>query len=335
MLQLKNDTPFQANMHLMPGPDGIDSLFTVVKGTFTLDAEPRPADEQVPVVLADEYYGEPGETSIRAASDLSLTKPGTDVLLVGHAYAARGRTVSEMDVTLSVGPVYKTVRVIGDRVWQKSGIGVSMSAPLPFEAMPLTWERAFGGSDTVDSELRAEACNPVGTGFRAPDGDVELDGLPLPNLEDPRHLIGSWKDNPPPACFAPLCAHWEPRRSYAGTYDEKWKRERAPYLPDDFDTRFFQVAPPDLVMSGHLKGSEPVEVFGASPSGALQFRLPAVALRIAYVLDSDTHLQPANLDTIIIEPDAARFALVWSAVLVCDKNARRVKQVGVTALGRA
>ena len=331
MLQLKNDTPFQANLLLMPDPDGIDSLFTVVKGTFTLDAEPQPADEHVPVVLADEYHGEPGESSIKAASDVSLAKPGTDVLLVGQAYAPRGRAIAQMDVSLGVGPIFKVVRVFGDREWRSDGIGHSMTAPVPFETMPLVWERAYGGRDCVGSELRAEVSNPVGAGYRAKDGEKELQGLAVPNLENPRQLIGSWKDTPPPACFAPICAHWEPRRSFAGTYDERWQQERAPYLPEDFDSHFFQLASLDLVVDGGLRGGEPVEVLGATPSGVLRFRLPQVVPRVTYVLDGSREERPAKMDTVLIRPDEGRLILVWRAVLSCDKDARRVRVTEVQA----
>lgn len=327
MLQFVNDTPFQGTILLLPDRDGIDSLFTVVKGTFTVADRPLPAEEQLPVVLADEYYGEPGASSIKVPSDVSLVKPATDVLLVGQAYAPGGRPAAVMDVSLTVGPLQKIVRVFGDRFWQSDGVGQYATEPQPFQTMPLVWERAFGGVDRAGSELRAEVRNPVGAGYRAHDGEKELDGLPFPNLEDPNEPITSWKQSPAPACFAPICAHWQPRQSYAGTYDEGWQRQRAPYLPKDFDPRFFQLAPPGLVAPGYLQGGEWVEVRGATASGILSFQLPAVNLSVTYVLDGNPNVQPANLDTVIIEPDENRVILVWRAVLQCDKKALRVSEV--------
>jgi len=335
MLQFENDTPFQGTILLLPDPDGVDSLFTVVKGTFTLADRPLPAEEQIPIVLADEYYGEPGASSVKVPSDVSLTKPATDVLLVGRAHAPGGRPAAVMDVSLAVGPLGKTVRVFGDRFWRSDGVGLYMTEPQPFQTMPLVWERAYGGMDRAGPELRAEVRNPVGRGYRAADGERQLDGLPLPNLEDPTEPITSWKQSPAPACFAPVCAHWQPRQSYAGTYDEDWQRQRAPYLPTDFDPRFFQLAPPGLVAPGHLQGGEPVEVRGATPSGVLKFQLPMVDLRITYVLDGDPIVQPANLDTVIIEPDEDRLILAWRAVLQCDKRALRVSEVRAALLEAA
>jgi hypothetical protein len=256
VLQLKNPTGLAAAIFLSPDPDGVDTLYAVVKGTFALapgldGAEPPLAPEQVPVALAPEYGGDPLASSLRVPSDVSLVKPATDVLLVGHAYAPHGRATTCVDVSLAAGSLRKTVRVVGDRVWLRSGLGPVASEPAPFTAMPLVWERAFGGTDVVGGVPHAEARNPVGAGYREPDGTRPLDLLPLPNLEDPASPVTSPALGPTPACFAPISEHWAPRRHHAGTYDEAWQRQRAPYLPADFDPRFFQLAPPDQIAPGY------------------------------------------------------------------------------------
>jgi len=226
MLQLKNPTGLAATVFLSADPEGVDTLYAVVKGTFALDApldaagEPPLAPEQVPVTLAPEHCGDPATSSFRVASDVHLLKPATDVLLVGHAHAPGGRPTTWMDVALAVGPVRKMVRVIGDRVWLHDAVWAP-SDPVPFTTMPLVWERAFGGREEVEGVPHEEPRNPVGAGFRATDPTV---GMPLPNLEDPSAPVTSWKAGPTPACFAPLCAHWMPRRQWAGTYDARWER---------------------------------------------------------------------------------------------------------------
>jgi hypothetical protein len=197
------------------------------------------------------------------------------------------------------------------------------------------WERAFGGTDRKGAELRGEPRNPVGAGYRARDGEKALDGLALPNLEDPGDLISSWKDAPPPAGCGPICGHWEPRKSYAGTYDEQWQKQRAPYLPKDFDPRFLQLAPPGLVAPGYLQAGASAEVRGATPSGVLRFQFPPVRIEVTYLLDNAPQPRPANLDTVLIEPDANRVVLVWRSVLRCDKKALRVNEVRTAALKAA
>lgn len=327
MLQFVNDTPFAGTILMLPNPDGIDSLYAVVKGTFSFGETITLADEQAPIALANEHYAAPDQSSIRLPSDISLMKPGTDVLLIGHAYAPDGRSTTQVDVSLRVGPISKRVRVFGDRVWR---MGVTMSRPAAFSTMPLVWERAYGGIDDRRRRIRAEPRNPVGTGFRAPDGDDPSEEFWLPNLEDPAHLISGWRHNPPPACFAPVAAHWEPRSTYAGTYDERWEKERAPFLPADFDPRFFQIAPPDQVAMGHLEGGETIEVQGASPSGVLRLRLPIVDLGITFMLDDAPRPAPVVLDTVIVEPDQSRLQMVWRSEYVCDKKVLRVGEVQAT-----
>ena len=334
MLQLRNESPFSATILLLPDPDGVTSIYTVIKATFSIGAVIDLADEQVPIAMEPEYYGDPAASSLKVAPDVSLMKPGTDVLLVGHAYAPDGRSTSQMDVTLSVGTVEKTVRVFGDRYW---GRDVEMaSRPAPFDQMPLVWERAFGGHQQVGDDYFAEIRNPVGLGFierrEAHEGEEWL-----PNLEDPSQLLGQRKQRPAPACFAPIAAHWEPRRTFAGTYDEQWQRERAPYLPSDFDPRFFQLAPSDLVVDDYLQGGESVVVRGAHRDGDFRFVLPEVDLEVTYTTAFDPPTQPVVLDSVLIEPDLDRVQVVWRTVLPCDKRALQVDEVRIAlnALGRA
>lgn len=327
MLQFKNSTPFRGAIFLLQDPDGVDCLFTVVRSSFTLGEKVVPADEQLPVAVEQEFHGDPGQSSIKNPSDVSLVKPGTDVLLMGHAHAPGGRPATWMDVGLAVGPVRKIVRVFGDRMWESNGLAYSISKPVPFETMPLIWERAFGGIDRTRHPVRAEARNLVGTGYRFSEVQEPITGVRLPNLEDPTQPITAWNQTPPPSCFAPISPHWEPRRSYAGTYDEGWLKHRAPYLPTDFDSRFLQLAPPGLVAPGYLRGGEPAELRGVTRSGLVRFRLPSATLKVMYRLDGARQERPASLDTVIIEPERSRLTLIWRAFLQCDKKALRVSEV--------
>lgn len=328
MLQLSNDTGLAATVLAAPDPGGVESLYTVVKGTFALgqldgSGFPGRADEQVPPHPADEHHGDAAATSIRVPGDLSLLKPGTDVLLTGTAQAPDGRPVRWMDVGLVAGPLRKTVRVFGDRTWTESGA----TAPQAFERMPLVWERAYGGIDGGTGAY--EARNPVGMGFQDAAGNGPVPGTPLPNLEDPLDPIVSWQHRPAPSAFAPVAPHWMPRRAWAGTYDDAWRTHRAPYLPADFDPRFFQVAPEGLAAPGYFRGGEEVEVTGVTPGGRLRFRVPPLPVVVAYRRDGETVRPPVHLDTVLIETDEGRVVLVWRTTLACDKRVLRVREISV------
>jgi hypothetical protein len=329
MLQVNNPTPFKASTMLLPDRHGVDTVVTVVKGTFEVGDSLGLAPEQVALTLADEYHGEPGASSIRVPSDVSIEKVGTDVVVLGTAWAPDDQPTWQMDVSMAVGPLAKTVRVFGDRVWDVTGGASRVSWVAPFTRIPLVWERAFGGSDVTDKGPTAEPRNPVGMGFRVPNGTKPIAGMALPNIEDPNALIGSWSDAPAPAGFAPVAPHWLPRRSFAGTYDEAWQNNRSPYLPLDFDPRFCQIAPVGLVATRHLEGGEPVTLSGMTLAGVLRFTLPALRVGMAHWLDTGVEERPGLLDTIIIEPDARRLVMVWRAILPCDKKTLKVREIEI------
>jgi hypothetical protein len=335
MLQLKNETPFTAKLFLLPDAAGIETVFTVVKATFALTPQLRLAEEQVPVAPVDAHHGDPALTSVRVPSDVSLSKQGTDVLVLGSAWAPGGKPTWQSDVSVRVGPVAKTARIFGDRVWDAGPTGAAVSWVAPFDRMPLVWERAFGGTDLTEQGPIADWRNPVGKGFRASGSLNALAGAALPNIEDPAALISSPRDTRAPTGFGPIAAHWEPRRSFAGTYDESWQRTRAPYLPHDFDARFLQLAPPGLVVAGHLRGGELVDIRGATPDGVLQCALPGFQLGVTYRLDEGSRQRAAVLDTVIIETDVQRLVMVWRTALPCDKKALKVREVTAQVLRAA
>ena len=326
MLQIDNQTPFYAVLSVLPDRDAIDTLYVILKATLALRPRLALASVQLPVTLADEYYGDPTDSSLKAVSEIHIGKPGTDVLLIGRAWGPQGRTVRETLVRVSVAERQKLVRVLGDRVWQPDG---TPSAPEPFEAMPLVWERAFGGAHALLERTLAEERNPIGIGYAGRRGAQELTGQPVPNLEHPGEALERPGQNPTPACFAPAAPHWLPRRGFAGTYDESWQRRRAPYLPADFDPRFLSCAAAELAFDRYLVGGEPVEVLGAAADGPIAFVIPAANLQLDVRVAGGVEHPPANLETILIEPDENRVCFTWRAALPCDRKVLKVEKVTV------
>jgi len=319
MLFVDNRTPFPAQLAPALGPSGDDYAFVVVKATFDLEhtggAAPRLAEEQTPLRYADEYIGEPGHSSVRYPCDLTPPKATTDVLLVGHARAAR--PITHTDVTLTLGSLSKAVRVTGDRVYFRTVGSWGISDPTPFEHMPLTFERAFGGTDGDDFEDK----NPVGCGFVAPNSESDLEGWRLPNLEEPRELLTAPGQRPAPSGFGIVAPNWQPRRGRAGTYDEKWRTERCPLVPADFDTRFHQLAQDDLIAAEPLRGGETCHVTSVLPrGGALSFLLPTIELMVESRIKGHNHTPEAALNTVLIDADAQRLELTWTAKLPCERE---------------
>lgn len=328
MLQVRNETPFSPGMFLFPDERGVDTLYVAVKATFTLrGGRLFVAEKQQPVVVADTYRGEPAQTSLRTASEAHLLKPGTDVLLEGEAHAPGGKPVESCPVLVRVGPVRQVLQVFGDRKWRGGLLSPGISPPEPFVKMPLVWERAYGGVHEVEKgRVLGEARNPVGQGFRGKRGGAEMVGRALPNLEDPRQLIRSTSDNPVPVGVGPVSPSWEPRKSYAGTYDEAWRTRRAPYLPRDFRAEFFQVAPPGLCAREGLKGGEPVELLNVSPEGVQRFALPRCGLSATVKIAGLPERPRLRLETVLLEPGAGRVCMTWRGAVGCDKRALKVEE---------
>jgi hypothetical protein len=314
---------------VFPNPAGVETVYGAVKATFDLSSgTPKLADKQAKFLPADVFWADPAASSLRAAADLTLSKPATDVLLTGRAIA--NDAVGRMDVRLRVGHLSRTLRVFGKRQWVKRGEDWAITDPEPFTRMPLRWELAFGGQSVpVDGKPpEYEPRNPVGLGFIGSD-ETAIEGRALPNLEDPAHSITKPQDRPTPGCFAPVAPIWMPRRGYAGTYDDAWQRTRAPFLPKDFGPRYFNVAPPELVAPGYLVGGEAVEVSGCTAGAALRFALPKLTLSLSWDFDGREIEGQARLDTVLIEPDEARLQMVWRAALAVDKKVLRMRRFEV------
>jgi hypothetical protein len=310
----------------------------IIKATYTIRQDIRLslAEKQVPVNIGGEYWGDPEHSSYKYEPETAFIKPTTDIVLIGHAHAPKPR-VTEVNVSLSVGPIKKVVRVIGDRYWVKKFGLISKTKPAPFERIPLIYERAFGGWDRSypnPEQHSFEPRNPVGTGFRTKRGKFE-EGVRLPNLEATRRPLKRYRDKPPPVGFGFISPHWQPRAALAGTYDEAWTKERMPLLPSDFDRRFFNAAPLDQIVPGFLKGDESVVILNASPRGRLSFSLPGVPppqCRVELQGRPDQHLQ-TQLDTVIINTDENLLFLIWRAHLVLRSGPQDVVSIEVWTEG--
>jgi hypothetical protein len=331
---IENETAF-ALLSLFPSDEDGRPLFVpVLQATYAISpngrlvlASPSPAPRPEGVL-----HGENAAvSSYRVEQIFAFTKLATDVVLVGHACSAR--PVTWLDVSLRVGALGKVVRVLGDRAWVKAAGGIAATEPLPFDRMPLVYERAFGGWDRTSPDPRhhrADRRNPVGVGFCLPGRPFE-DGLRLPNLEDPADPLRGFGQVVAPAGFGFVSPDWEPRSSLGGTYDEAWRKERMPLLPKDFDRRFFNAASTGLVANGHLRGDEEVTVDNASPRGRLSFRLPgpkAITCR-ASTRRADARF-PLALDTVIVDTDASTLTLLYRGHLALRDGPLDVRHAAIT-----
>ena len=324
MWALNNRTPFAAERTWGRDQNGWHQWIVAVKATYQMDdhGELALAAEQSPPLLAPEYWGEPGQSSLKYDADLVPRKPGTDVIVNGTAYAPGGKPSTEFAVGIDVNGRRKILKVLGERHWEKGLVGLKPSPPTPVTTVALRYEHAVGGWDrhhTDPAGQKWDARNPVGRGVFAADSNKL--GQPLHQLEYPSgdpQKIG-------PAGLGAIDSFWSPRRELAGTYDEEWQQKRHPLLPLDWQPRCLQCAPQDQQTEKPLRGGEVIELFNLAPpqyrEGHVQLQLPRVYLAFSTHIDGRVEEHRAQLSTVIIEPDQRQLKMVWTTLLLCRNEA--------------
>jgi hypothetical protein len=337
------------DVRIVSGTDDMKrSIFAVlVKRSYRIrsSGESERIDAQ-PFALVDRYHddADPEMGCVAFESECAPYKLATDVVVVGDAHAP-GEPVQAMNVSVEIASIRRTLRVTGDRFCSHRSNGPPVfSDPLPFTRMPIRYTRAYGGRDATSiPELEfAYPRNSIGRGVvLANDRDL-VEGLPLPNVEDPddlltpeRVLLGdaeAWVEQPRPAGFGWYHKTWYPRAFFAGVLPAfafpgtVTPEERRGLVAEDhialawafktpsFDLRFLSGASPGLAVP-FLKGNERVSLRGLTADGALTFRLPDDRPAIALDLGAGpTTLEPV-LHTLLICPDERRCDLIWRGSL--------------------
>ncbi|WP_319589196.1 DUF2169 domain-containing protein [uncultured Desulfobulbus sp.] len=205
-----------------------------------------------------------GELGEEEALDLGYPKKRGEFLVYGAAHSPQA--VTGLQVRVTVAGLSKTLNVSGARYWNAAGLP---SAPEPFKETRVSWANAFGGEGW---EL-----NPTGMGM-LPDQDGRM---PLPQVQDPRHLVTSPKDRPEPAGFNTLNPFWPQRKRLLGTFDDAWLKKRWPHYPTNTDPEYFNTAPADQRLTGFFKGDELLRIENMHPEKAeITSVLPGLRARL-------------------------------------------------------
>lgn len=346
-------------------PDGALLDVLVVRGTFRL-APGGPlalSDEQTPICMGDAFRGpvdsEPLKAVVVEAGDLVPFKPGTDVIVVGEAQSEGGVPRTEWLAGVAIGPVRKVLHLRGPRQFRRGLLGWRLGAAEPVTATALDWGLAFGGTyGHAPADGAAERVykndNPAGCGW-LPDRQglatvspaarhgiehalADLRVLDAPRIEHPQRPVTHPTQRVAAEGFGPVARWCAPRLTHAGTYDEAWRSARHPLLPVDFDPAFYQAAAPDQVSTPHLRGDEPIRLVGMCAEGPLSASLPGWCVLASVRHHSGRRVSgPLRLDTVSIDLDAHRVALVWRAAFERHDRVREVALGAVveTAGGRS
>ncbi len=326
-----NTTPFLAETFPYQDKQCVKWCVAVVRATFDVDSQGNctVSKAQSPFVFADTHYGDPETTSIRVESDFVPTKPKCEVVLDARAVAPGSKTAEAVEVAL-IGPgIEKRAIATGQRRWYRGVLGIQASRPEPFLEFPLAWHLAFGGWDRTDPDPawhRSDAINPIGTGYLV--GQNNIDGTPLPCVESPSSRMRHWNDRPTPIGFGPVPRFAKARAKYAGTYDKHWMDNVLPFLPQDFDDRYFQSAAEDQ----WLDNLSPGMVFGClgmSRGGRFGVKLPDWSVPVRFMFDDRTEHKVLMPDTLVMVPHEDQIILIGRAVTKLPRKFVKLQQVQV------
>ncbi|WP_051711306.1 DUF2169 family type VI secretion system accessory protein [Andreprevotia chitinilytica] len=248
--------------------------------------------------------------------DEVMPKPVGEVLLNGTAHAPEGKPVAAMAVSLKVGTLEKTLRVVGDRTWSYGLLPFyRISKPKPFTSMPLDYAHAFGGK-----KLPA---NPVGIGYSGNPfaAFVGSNQGVLPNIENPAQPARLHWRRYDPAGFGPINISWTPRMTLLRAMQRPDVRKLTaqsplPGLSANVDRTLFQLAQPDQRLPGFFSGGEPYRLTGMHPDkAAIEGRLPDLTAR-AFIQRTSQSGEvadevPMHCDTVWFFPELLLGVMIW------------------------
>jgi hypothetical protein len=317
----------------------------IVKRSYRITHGARVArcEADHPLRKIDQYYddGDPEWATVQHEYELAPYKPQTDVVVIGKAYAPRGTATPQMTVSVKVGNKEKSLLIIGDRHCRFcANRAPAFSDPAPFSEMEIRYERAYGGKDeTSDPNIPFYyARNTMGKGVVLRNLKDSVEGLPLPNIEDPKDRLTPerliieqperWHQQPLPQGFGWRQRTWYPRCGLLGVYPAftdvgtVTPEERMGLLPKNhialakqsklptYDAEFNNGASLELSFPS-LEGNEQICLSGMSPEGQLAFSLPAETPAILLDIGQGEKQLDARLHTVSVRPDDLEVDLIW------------------------
>lgn len=321
-----------------------------IKGATAVLSEPEP-------LLHDLWSGEKLEPRFPPGSDYWLDKRSTDVVIRGSAFAPGGRATPSMFVSAQVGRVGKRIAVFGKRMVEWERGRPLLGRPEPFTEMPLLYQNAYGGLDNrvpipahlEEDYMRTVALgmqfdhpglyprNPVGKGYLV--SPEPIDGVDLPNLEDPADLLTAerlctrkpelWYRQPLPWCFEWTVGLTFPRYLFMGVDawfpapgDATLPEVQRSFIPanlcrrlerdQDLAAGYLQEASLGMVVANSLSG-QPIVLTGMHPNEpTVAFTVPP-APAIEIEVEGERTAPPPLLTNLVILPAEKRFTAVYCA----------------------
>ena len=326
------------------GPERAHVFAVLVKRSYAIRNGQPLAEAPAEPFLQTDLYHEPGDPeicTIRREEERAPWKLATDVVVLAEAHPPEGRPAQQTTIGVEVAGRRRVLSVTGDRkAIHRGGHTPNFTDPRPFTTMPMRYERAYGGADlrSLPEAPFHYPRNTHGRGVALRNNAEAVEGLPLPNIEDPEDLLtperlvmgepARWNDMPMPAGIGFLHRTWYPRCSFVAALppyvdvDTVLREEllglvpkgqialgRAFRLPS-FDLRFHSAASLGLVVPDLAPGAA-IRLARLSPEPMLSFTLPLRWPRIGLDIGPGMRELPSALHTVLVDVAALQVHMIW------------------------
>ena len=301
------------------------------------------AEKASPILETDLYYdeGDPERNTVKFENDLAPYKLATDVVVIGKVITPGSKPIHTLNIGVEVAGKRKVIQVTGDRrCIFRSNKAPDFTDPAEFTEMEIRYERAYGGKDekSIPGFAFHYPRNPLGTGLALQNDPQIIDGLRLPNFEDPNDRLtpervilsepGNWNDQPLPQGLGWFQKTWYPRCSFVGSVpgfvasDATMREETLGLVPKhqialarqfklpSFDVRFNNGASLGM-MFAYLQGDELIRLANLTPERLLSFNLPGDKPRIMLDIGLGENELTTVLHTVCIRLEDNQVDLIW------------------------
>jgi hypothetical protein len=330
---------------ILPGVNtaGEEILSVVVKRSYTFsDGRICSRRKEDSKLLSGDVYFDDENSSVKYENDYVPCKNKTDVVINAKAYSPTGRPKFNFFTSVRIDNITKRLLIYGDRQAKKHSFkAVKFSDPEPFVEMEIRYENAYGGTDYLaDPEIPySYPRNPIGKGFIVNAKNLESDGFPLPNIEDPKDVLTpqnlcikkfeNWQYQPVPQSFGWYNKLWHPRVSYAGLlpnfreYEKEMRQRYSGYVSENQKKEYAQTETPQMNFSffngaspglqlPFLRGNEEITLENLSKeNNILTFALPDETPFIRFDFGFGVNDIDPRLHTVMIEAEKKTVDLVW------------------------
>jgi len=322
VLELKNQSDWPAGLFPGYNSERERQLTVVFKVSYRFDEQGKlTPDNEIAIVEADEFIGDPLTTSLKAASEIAPFKQGGELYLHGSVKPERaGLTAMEVGIGILFNDKKqwkKVLRVFGVRKWKKTMVNYIHDEPGLVEAIPLSYEYAFGGKhpDDVDDVF---AANPVGLGYNSDQRKLLSDELP--RIELGPDFMMTPMQKPTPAGFGPLPPIWEPRVSDIGPLVGDAIAQGGCSHTKAAKKSGHNVAPYDQRFKTPFQGGEVLHLRALATDirhqQTLQIVLPSLRPELTAIMNNEAQTLLPVCDTLVINSDEKTLSMIFRAGIV-------------------